>query len=189
MERPDACDNQPLRCRALGDSRTVTCPLRELSKKAANQERPGVETVCGTTATRRPARSIRFSTSRNEASWNHRFEPKKHKLPHTAERHPPPQTEESDACTTGRVRQLPRHVADRCSPSLFQADWASPDQRLTRPDARHVGGAKHGRPAPLSTDQLPNSRFCAEVISSSVSRPALCYPARFRTSPTNSPRT
>ena len=42
-ERPDASGKQPLRCPALGDSPTVTCPLRELSKKAANQERPAVE--------------------------------------------------------------------------------------------------------------------------------------------------
>jgi hypothetical protein len=42
-ERPDASGKQPLRCPALGDSPTVTCPLRELSKKAANVERPGVD--------------------------------------------------------------------------------------------------------------------------------------------------
>jgi hypothetical protein len=30
-------------CPALGDSPTVTCPLRELAKKAANKPRPGVE--------------------------------------------------------------------------------------------------------------------------------------------------
>ena len=30
-ERPNASGKQPLRCLALGDSPTVTCPLRELS--------------------------------------------------------------------------------------------------------------------------------------------------------------
>ncbi|WP_157155925.1 hypothetical protein [Diaminobutyricimonas sp. LJ205] len=42
-ERPDAQGRQPLRCPALGDSPTVTCPLRELSKKAADQARPHVD--------------------------------------------------------------------------------------------------------------------------------------------------
>jgi hypothetical protein len=42
-ERPDASGKQPLRCPAFGDSPTVTCPLRELSKRAANQGRPRVE--------------------------------------------------------------------------------------------------------------------------------------------------
>lgn len=42
-ERPDTLGKQSLRCPALSDSLTVTCPLRELSKKTANQERPGIE--------------------------------------------------------------------------------------------------------------------------------------------------
>ena len=42
-ERPDANGKQPLSCPALGDSPTVTCPLRELAKKAAQKPRPGVE--------------------------------------------------------------------------------------------------------------------------------------------------
>jgi len=42
-ERPDASGKQPLRWPELGDSPTITCPLRELSKKASSQERPDVE--------------------------------------------------------------------------------------------------------------------------------------------------
>jgi len=42
-EKPDAKGRVPMMCPALGDSPTVTCPLRELSKKAIDKERPGVE--------------------------------------------------------------------------------------------------------------------------------------------------
>jgi hypothetical protein len=42
-ERPDRNGKQPLRCPALGDSPTVTCPIRELSKKAADRPRAEVE--------------------------------------------------------------------------------------------------------------------------------------------------
>lgn len=42
-ENPDEEGKQPLRCPALGDSPTVTCPLRELSRKAVDKPRPGVE--------------------------------------------------------------------------------------------------------------------------------------------------
>lgn len=42
-KHPDTAGKQTLRCLPPGDSLPVTFPLRELAKKAANQERPGIE--------------------------------------------------------------------------------------------------------------------------------------------------
>ena len=41
-EKPDAKGRTPKMCPALGNSPTVTCPVREMSKKAADKPRPGV---------------------------------------------------------------------------------------------------------------------------------------------------
>lgn len=41
-EKPDANGRTPKMCPALGNSPTVTCPIREMSKKAAKKPRPGV---------------------------------------------------------------------------------------------------------------------------------------------------
>ena len=71
------------------------------------------EIASGTTPRQRPPRATRFSTSQPEANSNHRFEPQPPTHSNTAERHPPPQTEEFTAPTTGRVRQLTGHFAER----------------------------------------------------------------------------
>lgn len=41
-EKPDAKGRTPMMCPALGSSPTVTCPIRELAKEAADKPRPGV---------------------------------------------------------------------------------------------------------------------------------------------------
>jgi prophage maintenance system killer protein len=93
----------------------------------------GAGTVSGTTRTRRPPHAIRSSIPQNAASWNYRFELKKHRLSDTAARHPPPQTGQSNAPMTGRVRQLTRKSTDRCSPGLVQIDdRAGNDETLPR---------------------------------------------------------
>lgn len=43
-EKPDHRGNTPMMCPALGNSPTVTCPLRELAKMATNKVRPAVDT-------------------------------------------------------------------------------------------------------------------------------------------------
>jgi hypothetical protein len=42
-EKPDEKGRVPMMCPALGDSPTVTCPLRELSKNAVDKERTAIE--------------------------------------------------------------------------------------------------------------------------------------------------
>ncbi|MCU1471005.1 MAG: hypothetical protein JWQ39_2154 [Glaciihabitans sp.] len=42
-EKPDEKGRVPMMCPALGDSPTVTCPLRELSKNAIDKERTAIE--------------------------------------------------------------------------------------------------------------------------------------------------
>jgi hypothetical protein len=42
-EKTDTKGRTPKMCPALGNSPTVTCPIREMSKKAAEKPRPGVE--------------------------------------------------------------------------------------------------------------------------------------------------
>jgi len=42
-EKPDAKGRTPKMCPALGNSPTVTCPVREISTKAADKPRPGVD--------------------------------------------------------------------------------------------------------------------------------------------------
>ena len=82
------------------------------------------EIASGMTCIRRPPPAIRSSTSKNEASWNHRSGPKRAALSNTAHRHPPPQTEESNALKIGHFRHLTGQGTGSCPRS-----WISTDDR------------------------------------------------------------
>ena len=93
----------------------------------------GDEIASGTTPTQRPPRETRSSTSPPAANSNHRFEPKPPTHFNTAKRHPPPQTEEFTAPTTGRVRPLTGNFAERRPLSPFQSHIrARKDETLPR---------------------------------------------------------
>ena len=77
------------------------------------------EVASRTTPTRKPPRATRSSISQPSANSNHRFEPEQRRSSNTAKRHPPPQTEESTAPKTGRVRHLTDYFAERRPPSPF----------------------------------------------------------------------
>jgi len=77
------------------------------------------EVASRTTPIRKAPRATRSSTSQPAANSNHRFEPEQRRSSNTAKRHPPPQTEESTAPKTGRVRHLTDYFAERRPPSPF----------------------------------------------------------------------